>query len=65
MIENSNVFQLDNGIEALIASYKEQELIEYKGNPLIEALPSILSYEEAFDQLSFFSDYQEKEKNLS
>ncbi|MEB2588935.1 AAA family ATPase [Bacillus cereus] len=65
MIENSNVFQLDNGIEALIASYKEQELIEYKGNPLIEALPSILSYEEAFDQLSFFSDYQKKEKNLS
>ncbi|KAA6469849.1 ATP-binding protein [Bacillus cereus] len=65
MTINTNTIELDNGMHALIASYKEQELVDYQGNPLIETLPSILSCEEAFDQLSFFPDYHEKEKNLS
>ncbi len=46
--------KLDNGTYALIAQYQPQELVDYQGNPLIEALPSILSYEEAFNQLSFY-----------
>ncbi|HDR3486589.1 TPA: AAA family ATPase [Bacillus pacificus] len=65
MSQNPDMVQLENGTYALLASYKEQQLVEYQGNPLIEALPPILSYEEAFDQLSFFPEYHEKEKNLS
>ncbi|QIW19351.1 ATP-binding protein [Bacillus thuringiensis] len=57
--------QLNNGVYALLAQYQQQELVDYQGNPLIESLPSILSYEEAFDQLSFLPDYHEKERNLS
>lgn len=57
--------KLDNGTYALIAQYQSQELVDYQGNPLIEALPSILSYEEAFNQLSFLPNYHEKERNLS
>ncbi|MDC2940722.1 ATP-binding protein [Bacillus thuringiensis] len=57
--------KLDNGTYALIAQYQPQELVDYQGNPLIEALPSILSYEEAFNQLSFLPNYHEKERNLS
>ncbi|PEL35488.1 transposase [Bacillus toyonensis] len=65
MSDNSREVQLDNGTYALLAHYQTQELVEYQGNPLIEALPSILSYEEAFEQLSFFPNYHEKERNLS
>ena len=39
MSQNPDMVQLENGTYALLASYKEQQLVEYQGNPLIEALP--------------------------
>ncbi|KAB2499793.1 ATP-binding protein [Bacillus cereus] len=65
MSDNLREVQLDNGTSALLAHYQTQELVEYQGNPLIEALPSILSYGEAFEQLSFLPNFHEKERNLS
>lgn len=46
------------------AKYVEQELEEYRGNPFIEALPPILSPEEASAALKFYPPYNESEKNL-
>ncbi len=50
---------------AQVANYHQQELSDFQGNPLIEALPPILSLEEAFDELSYHPDYGEKERMLS
>jgi hypothetical protein len=52
-------------IQVQEAKYHEQELIDFKGNPLIEALPPILSPEEAFEKLSYEPEYDEKERGLS
>lgn len=46
------------------AIYIEQEIIDFKGNPLIEALPPILSPEEAYEKLSYYPSYDIKESNL-
>lgn len=46
------------------AVYKNQEVIDFKGNPLIEALPSILSPEEAYEALSYYPDFHENERKL-
>ena len=55
----------NNGSMAQEATYHDQELIDFKGNPLIEALPPILSPDDAFDKLSFYPEYDEKERQLS
>lgn len=58
--------QLEMGLSnAQVAKYHQQELSDFQGNPLIEALPLILSLEEAFDELSYHPDYDEKERMLS
>lgn len=46
------------------AIYTEQEVIDFKGNPLIEALPPILSPEKAYEKLSYYPPYDEHEVNL-
>lgn len=55
----------DGYIQAQEADYHEQDLSDFQGNPLIEALPPIMSPEEAFDKLSYYPDYNEKERQLS
>jgi hypothetical protein len=50
---------------AQVAQYHPQELSDFQGNPLIEALPPIRSLEEAFEELSYHPDYDEKERDLS
>lgn len=47
------------------AIYLEQEIQEYKGNPLIEALPPILSIGEAYEKMRFEPLYHLKERQLS
>jgi ABC-type oligopeptide transport system ATPase subunit len=46
------------------ATYNQQELIDFQGNKLIEALPPILSSEDAFEKLSFYPLYNERERDL-
>lgn len=64
-MEKTKIVVLENGKEVPVATYKEQGLIDYNGNPLIEALPPVMSYVEAFDQLCFLPPYDESERSLS
>lgn len=41
------------------AEYHEQELIDYRGNPLIEALGPVLSVEDAYERLCLTPMYDE------
>ena len=43
-----------NLIRRVSAIYKEQELPEYRGNPLIEALPEALTEDEVLLEMSYF-----------
>ncbi|MGE7717623.1 ATP-binding protein [Priestia megaterium] len=43
------------------AVYNKQEVADFKGNPLIEALPPILSPEEAYEKLSYYPPYDQNE----
>lgn len=55
---------IPNGVEAVVAEYKEQVIEDYKGNPLIEALPDIISKFDAMDQLAVYPYYDENERYL-
>ncbi|WP_018932287.1 ATP-binding protein [Gracilibacillus lacisalsi] len=57
--------QLPNGKQVPYAIYTPQEILDFKNNPLIEALPPILSFEESYEQLSYLPEYNSKERNLS
>lgn len=59
----NNKIQLKNGQEAVLAEYKEQKVLEYRGNPLIEALPKILSDAEVASQLTVYPNIIEEERN--
>jgi hypothetical protein len=56
--------KIPNGTVAVLAEYKEQVIPEYRGNPFIEALPPILSAEEAAERLAFYPPYHPQERNL-
>jgi len=47
------------------ACYREQVIEEYKGNPIIEALPPILSEDEAAKLLEYFPSKFKNEYNLA
>lgn len=64
-MEKTKTVTLENGKEIPVAVYKDQGTIDYNGNPLIEALPPIMSNLEAFDKLHFLPAYDESERNLS
>ena len=59
----NNKIQLKNGQEAVLAEYKQQKVREYRGNPLIEALPKILSDAEVASQLTVYPNIIEEERN--
>lgn len=44
------------------AVYKPQTVRHYKGNPLIEALPSIQTLEECAEQLTYHASYDEEDR---
>jgi AAA domain len=46
------------------AVYKEQMVFEYRGHPLIEALPPIWSEEEVIERLSYFPRFSEADRDL-
>ncbi len=54
-----------NLIRRVSAIYKEQELPEYRGNPLIEALPEALTEDEVLLEMSYFPEIDEKIGNDS
>lgn len=64
MIPPSNLLSVPNGGLAVIAEYNEQLLVEYKGNPLIEALPLILSKDQFVEAAQEYPAFDESERNL-
>lgn len=56
--------QIPNGGYAVLAEYMEQMLEEYSGNPLIEALPPIFSYEQTEELVHEYPAFSEKEREL-
>jgi len=56
--------QIPSGSYAVEAYYSPQMLEEYKDNPLIEALPPILSYEKAEELLHAYPSYNQQEREL-
>lgn len=64
MINDDEVVILPHGEIASVAHYKKQPLPEYDGNPLIEALPKILSKEEYIDAVSNYPLFNESDRFL-
>jgi len=55
---------LPNSRQAVLAEYSKQIVPEYRGNPLIEALPDIFSKENVVDLLTTYPVYDPKERLL-
>ncbi|WP_445630218.1 ATP-binding protein [Nostoc sp. DSM 114167] len=55
---------IPNGKSAIVARYIDQKLLEYNTNPLIQALPPILSSEEFIDKVTRTPDFDEQERQL-
>ncbi len=55
---------IPNGKSAIVARYIDQKLPEYNTNPLIQALPPILSSEEFIDKVTRTPDFDEQERQL-
>ncbi|KMM36355.1 ATP-binding protein [Guptibacillus hwajinpoensis] len=65
MLDEGKYVRITGGNFGIRAEYTEQKLKEYMCNPLIESLPPILSEDEVIDQLSFFPEFNFKERELS
>lgn len=48
--------------QEVLAIYRDPEIPNYRGNPLIEALPLILSKQEAIRRLAYFPPYKESDR---
>lgn len=64
-MNNDHFMELPNGNKIPYAVYTPQQIEDFKNNPLIEALPPILSFEESYNKLSFLPEYDFKERKLS
>ena len=53
---------IPNGSIAVEADYKEQVIPDYRGNPLIEALPNLLSDRESIEKLTFYPRFNKSER---
>jgi hypothetical protein len=51
--------------QQVTATYTEQEIPEYQGNPLIEAMPPLWTMEEVEQMLSYFPHYDPKQRKLA
>jgi hypothetical protein len=64
MTKPNDLYSIPDGGFAVIAEYSDQPLAEYKGNPLIETLPPILSKEEFVDTVSDYPAFDASEREL-
>ncbi|WP_202976478.1 ATP-binding protein [Anaerophilus nitritogenes] len=63
-MEENNKMILPTNINVVSAEYKQQIIEDYIGNPLIEALPPILTKEEVIENIAYYPNYYEKERKL-
>lgn len=59
-----NIIELPNGTQAQVAEYKDQDILEYRNNPFIEALGKIKSQREVIEALSVYPPYNNEERFL-
>lgn len=59
-----NKIYLDNGMEAVEASYNEFPLEEYNSNPFIQALPPLMDKQSIIKKLMLPISFKEEERNL-
>ncbi|RNB79751.1 ATP-binding protein [Brevibacillus fluminis] len=59
---NGGFVQIPNGCVAELATYKEQGVLDYEDNPIIEALPPILDMGEVIDALTLYPKYHPNER---
>ena len=57
-----NKIYIPNGVEATIAQYRDQKLREYNANPMIQALPPIMSDEEFLKSATVMPDFAPEER---
>lgn len=65
MKNNEPPIRLNNVVnrgQIVQAKYREPEIDDYKGNPLIEALPPILTTDQALKALRYYPDYDETKR---
>lgn len=60
-----SIEQSKDTINAFKAIYSDQGIDEYHDNPFIEALPPILTEEEAIERLTYLPQYKANERNLA
>lgn len=61
MIDKKSIYPIANGV---IAQYKNQEVKEYEGNPLIEALPDIIRKDQLIRCLANYPSLSEEELSM-
>lgn len=64
MKTRNNFYSIPDGTLAALAEYTDQPLVEYKGNPLIEALPPILSKEDFVEAVCEYPAFDGSERDL-
>jgi hypothetical protein len=64
MSSQDEIVIFPNGAIGEAAEYKNQILPEYRGNPLIEALPDILSKEDFIDAVTNYRLFYENDRSL-
>lgn len=62
VLERNNIVPILKG-KIEMATYKEQELIEYVNNPFIESLPSIFTEDDILEQFTIYPIIEGIEKN--
>ena len=57
-----NTVQIPNGVEATLAKYRDHKLPEYNANPMIQALPFIMTEEEFLESVIRMPDFSPEER---
>jgi hypothetical protein len=63
-IQTDQEIQIPNGTRAVIAQYRNHQLSEYNDNPMIQALPPILSIEEFVEYVTRLPKFSPEEREL-
>ena len=59
-----NTIDIQNGVEATVAVYRDHKLPEYNANPMIQALPHLMTEEEFLTSVTVMPNFAPQEKFL-
>ena len=60
-----NTINIPNGVEATVAVYRDHKLPEYNDNPMIQALPHLMTEEEFLTSVTVMPNFAPEEKFLN